>query len=148
MKTGPKLARFVTPPLFRTARKRCLTPWGIQLIIQRCEFLHEGQTVTEDGKSHYFGSTMITLKAQDNGRELCDKKLDEILCHIRSSPVINVRLARLARLEATRRIGAPALGTALLTYSARRSGKAIEITLDVEIPGVEQGAQTHGSRGL
>ena len=148
MKTGPRLARLTSPPLFRTSRKRCLTPWGVQLIIQRCEFLHEGQTVAENGASHYFGSAMITLKAQEGRSELGEKRLDEILGHIRSNPFINVRLARMARLEAMRRIGASALGTALLTCSARRSGRTIEITIDVEILNVELGARVPGSRSV
>ncbi len=144
MKTTPRLARCLTPPLFRSRREHCLTDWGIRFIVQHCEFLNEGQTVMENGKTVYYGSALITLRAQDSEGTVSKKRLDDIVTHIRWNPLLNVRLARIARLEAMRRIGLCAAFPAALTCSVKRAGDAIEITIDVELPEIQQANRVEG----
>jgi len=141
----PRLARVRGIPLLRTMKLRCLSPCNAQLVVRKCELLSEGQTVRENGSSSFFGSTMITLRAERIGGRLSDRDLDELLRHIRHSPVVNLHLTRLARLEAARRIGPAAPGTAYYTFSARRSGRSIQITIDVEIPHIEGACRTSGT---
>ncbi|MFH1435621.1 MAG: hypothetical protein ABIJ56_07875 [Pseudomonadota bacterium] len=142
MSTEPRLARFSEIPVFRTARIRSLSSPGIWLVIKKCEFINEGTIVTENGTTSFYGSSMITLKAEssDGKRELGENNLDEILKHIQCNPLLNLQLTRMARLEATRRIGSASLGTAYYTFSANRKGSTIEINIDVEIHNLEQAA--------
>ena len=140
MCSEPRLAGFSEIPVFRTARIRSLSAPGIWLVIKKCEFINEGTTVTENGTTSYYGRTMITLKAEgaDGKRELSEKNLDEILRHIQCNPLLNLQLTRMARIEATRRIGSVSLGTAYYTFSASRKGSSLEINIDVEIHNLEQ----------
>lgn len=144
MKPAARLARVNEVPLFKTAKLRCLSRWGIQFLIKQCEFISEGQTVRENGTTSFFGSSMITLEAKSKRGEISGKNLDEIITHIKNNPVINIHFSRMARLEATRRIGTATLGTAYYTFSAKRNGKNIEITIDLEIPNIEHGTRVSG----
>jgi len=142
-----RTARVLRVPLFRTSRLRCLTPWGLELLIRQCEIISEGQTVRENGQASFFGSSMIRLRAEDarGGGPIPEEHLDELLRHVRTSPILNLHLTRLARIEATRRIGTATPGTAYYTLSARREGRCIEITIDVEIPNIESGTKASGT---
>jgi hypothetical protein len=147
MKVPIRTARVSRVPIFRTSRLRCLSPWGLELLIRKAEIVSEGQTVRENGRSSFFGSSMIRLRAE-KGRDGCpldEKHLDEVLRHVKTSPVLNLHLTRLARIEATRLIGTATPGTAYYTLSARREGRCIEITIDVEIPNVETGTRASGT---
>lgn len=137
MKAGPGLARLKEVPLLRTAKTHCLSALGIYRIIKQCEFIFEGQTVRENGTTSFFGSSMITLKTEKGSREINEKNLDEILQQIKNNPILNLQLIRMARLEASHRIAAAALGTAYYTVDVKRNASSIEITIDIEIPNIE-----------
>jgi hypothetical protein len=147
MKTPMRTARVLRAPLFRTSRLRCLSPWGLEILIRQAEIVSEGQTVRENGRSSFFGSSMIRLKADEarGGGPAAEAHLEEVLRHVRTSPVLNLHLTRLARIEATRLIGTATTGTAYYTLSARREGSCIEVTIDVEIPNVEPGTRASGA---
>ncbi len=140
MRIEPRLARFSEIPVFKTARIRSLSTPGIWLVIKKCEFINEGTTVTENGTTSFYGSSMMTLKAESccGKKEFSENNLDEILRHVQCNPLLNLQLTRMARIEATRRIGSAALGTAYYTFSAGRKGSTIEINIDVEIHNLEQ----------
>lgn len=141
-----RTARVRRAPLFRTSRLRCLSPWGLEILIRQAEIISEGQTVRENGQASFFGSSMIRLRVEDGrgGGPAGEAQLDELLRHVKTSPVLNLHLTRLARIEATRRIGTATPGTAYYTLSARREGRCIEITIDVEIPNIETGTRASG----
>jgi hypothetical protein len=142
MKRVVRLARVRDLPALRTAKLRCLTPWGIRLIARQSELISEGQTVQENGSSSYYGSSMITLRAESRRGRPGGKDLDELMRHIRNNPFLNIQLSRMARMEATRRIGKAALGTAYCTLSTRKKNGTIEITIDIEIPHIDSDSRT------
>jgi|GEM_PF-3095684 len=129
-----RLARFNSPPVFKNSLESCLTKWGIESIIRKSSFIHEGKIVSENGKRTYFGSMMITIELDGKNNGYDSKKYECILRHIKLNPILNTYFSRIARLEATRKIADPITGPAYMTFEAKLVKNRIEITIDIEMP--------------
>jgi len=145
MTRGPGPARVEKVPPLRSAVVRALSRAGIEAVVHSCTRMDEGEAVEERGARCYYGSSMVTLDtarlaARAGGRV----DPDELLRHLRASPLFNLRLMRMARVDAARRCAASAVATARYTFSARREGERIEITIDVEIRGCEELGRAQG----
>jgi hypothetical protein len=104
-------------------------------LFDHADVLSEGGLRVVAGHATYFGSTMISIaftRIESDARPSKATR-EELVRVIEGSVRVRLRAMRLARAEATRRVQAGALGTAVCELRVREDGKQLHIDVDLEV---------------
>jgi hypothetical protein len=129
------LARVARIALFEQEVRERPSRVALELVFRRAEVISEGQRANRDGRSAYFGSTMLTLDLEilaPSLRESCDagtaRRLAVLLA---GDPSVAARVKAIATREAVRLAGGRLRTIATETKVSAR-GARVFIDVDVE----------------
>ncbi|MBN1773215.1 MAG: hypothetical protein JXB32_18275 [Deltaproteobacteria bacterium] len=169
----PQPMRAMLPSLVLERRLRRIPPSAVQRLAALAERQSEGRLDRSTSSTTYFGSTYFTfplerVRSAFAGRAVRQMGSAELARTLEAHPLLRLRLMRLAREEAERRLGEPGSGhgraredagcvrgydvvpgTARVTSTISQDGGAVVIEVGLELPCVvgERGGRGGAARG-
>ena len=150
--------RALLPSLMLERRLRRIPPSAVQRLAALADRQSEGRVDRSARPATYFGSTYFTfplerVRAAFAGRSVRQMGSEELARTLEAHPLLRLRLMRLAREEAERRLSRPepargrapdgepvpeahdaAPGTARVTSTISENGQAVVIEVGLELP--------------
>lgn len=145
--------RALLPSLMLERRLRRIPPSAVQRLTALAERQSEGRVDPSARPATYFGSTYFTfplerVRSAFAGRSVRQMGAEELARTLEAHPLLRLRLMRLAREEAERRLADPTglaepsagtshdavPGTARVTSTISQDGRAVVIEVGLELP--------------
>lgn len=131
-------------PVLQTVEATALTNYADEVLLSKANVISEGAVCEEEGNNEYSGSTYVSIDLADplfRGLETAESR--RVLCEaLQSSLSFRIRLMRLARIEAERRVE-PLLLTTIHTELVFNIESNL-LLVDIEVESSLTHAQTDG----